>query len=191
MESIPVSDQALDRAHQLLTDGNYADALSSFESLAHEGVAQANVYLGWMHQKGLGTNVDLGRAEKCYKTAASNGLVLGQYYLATLLRLKGKLTEALQWYEKAAAQRHPSANYWASLMYREGEGTAPDGAKSEIYLKNAISLGHHFAERDLELARLRYAKNPIVMLRAAVAYIRAVVRGSVAAVRDPDEMRLH
>ena len=190
----PTSDkpeyQALERAHECLSRGDYADALRSFAALARQGVPQANVYFGWMYQKGLGIKVDLEMAEKCYRPAASTGLVLGQYYLASLLRLKGSLSEALEWYEKAAAQQHSSANYWASVMYREGDGTKPDKTKSERYLMTAASLGHCFAERDLARDSLRSAKTIIESLRALFSYVRAVIRGSIAAVRNPDDMQL-
>jgi tetratricopeptide (TPR) repeat protein len=191
MSTSDKSDQeALERAYEYLSKGNYADALSSFDLLARRGSLQANVYLGWMHQKGFGTRVDLKTAEGSYRVAASSGFVLGQYYLANLLRLSGNLSEALEWYEKAAAQRHSSASYWASVMYREGDGTSPDKTKSEKYLAVAASLGHYFAERDLARNRLRSAKTIVEVFQGLLAYIRAVIRGSIAAIRNPDETQL-
>ena len=54
--------------------------------------------------------------------------------------------EAAKWYQKAAIQGHPDAQYSLGLMYRSGEGTNKDDVEGSKWIKAAAEQGHGYAQ---------------------------------------------
>jgi TPR repeat protein len=181
----------LSEALELQAKGRFGEAADLMKLLADEGLSRANVHLGWMHQSGLGKPVDLVLAEKYYSRGAAAGDVVAEYYLASLLRLKGELERALEWYEKASQHGHSSASYWAYVLYSDRGSAEADRAKAKHYLEAAARNGHYFAQRDLAREGLRSAKGPLLACKYLGAYISAVARGAVAALRSAEQPGLH
>ena len=56
-------------------------------------------------------------------------------------------SNALIWFEKAAAQGHADAQYFCGMMYSEGKGTAADQAKALMWLEKAAEQDHVSAQQ--------------------------------------------
>ena len=181
----------LESALELQAQGKLKESADMLTLLVDAGLARANVYLGWMHQAGLGTRVDLVLAEKFYRAGASANEVVAKYYLASLLRINGDLVGALKWYESASENGHPSAPYWAYLLHSDRESPTFDQGKAMFYLEIAAARGHYFAQRDLARERLRSTKSPLLACKYIGAYVSAIVRGAFAAIRNAERPNLH
>ena len=136
-------------AYDLLDAGKYDEAARRFTELAAAGDASANLHLGWMAQKGMGSQADLAKAEQLYLRAHAQGASDAAYYLGTLYRSMNRARDALRYLEEAASKGNPSAAYWAYVMYHDGEGIPQDEQKATQLLQRAADLGHTFARRDL------------------------------------------
>jgi len=182
--------ETLDHALKLQAEGRFDEAAALMRQVVDGGLARGHVHLGWMHQMGLGTPIDLSLAEKHYSTAAQVGDVQAEYYLASLLRSRGDSEGALHWYETASEHGHASAAYWAYVLHSD-RGADASQKRARHYLEAAAERGHYFAQRDLARDGLRSTKSPLLMCKYLVAYVSAVARGTVAALRNAEQPSLH
>jgi uncharacterized protein len=74
--------------------------------------------------------------------AAEAGYSLAQLDVAILYYVRGSHVQALRWFEAAARQGQPQALYNLSVMYRDGQGTAPSRARTYAFFRLA-----HLASR--------------------------------------------
>ena len=58
--------------------------------------------------------------------------------------------EAFAWFQKAAIQGHPNAQYLLGLMYRYGWGVPVDYAEAKEWMKIAAENGNPDAKKSLE-----------------------------------------
>jgi TPR repeat protein len=177
-------------AYELLDAGKYDEAARRFGELAAAGDASANLHLGWMAQKGLGSQADLAKAEQLYLRAHAQGASDAAYYLGTLYRSMNRARDALRYLEEAASKGHPSATYWAYVMYQDGEGISRDEDRAARLLQRAAELGHIFARRDLAkrmiLGKLGIGKIP----SGLYSFIANVFQSARLASSNPEDVRL-
>ncbi len=85
---------------------DYRSALNVWRSRAEEGNAEAQHYVGEIHEKGLGIDPDYEEAAKWYKKAADQGysrsMVNLGYFYERGLGVEQDLPTALEWYRKAS-----------------------------------------------------------------------------------------
>jgi hypothetical protein len=177
-------------AHELLDAGKYDEAARRFTELAAAGDASANLHLGWMAQKGLGSQADLVKAEQFYLRAHAQGLAEAAYYLGTLYRSMNRARDALRYLEEAASKAHPSAAYWAYVMYQEGEGVPRDEDKAARFLERAAELGHIFARRDLAKRMMRGRLGVGKIPSGLYNFIANVFQSARLAASNPEDTRL-
>jgi hypothetical protein len=96
--------------------GDYAAALREYRPLAEQGVAKAQVNLGFMYDLGKGVLQDYAQARKWYRKAAEQGVAVAQYNLGVMYRhghgVPKDYVQAHMWYNLAAAQGDKNAAKW-------------------------------------------------------------------------------
>jgi tetratricopeptide (TPR) repeat protein len=80
-------------------------------------------------------------AERWYRLAGDAGNARAQNSVGSLLQEKRRYTEALGWYEKAAASGYPYAINNAGYLYDLGLGTTQDRVRAREYYQRAADFG--------------------------------------------------
>ncbi len=121
---------------------------------AEKNYAAAFANIGGTYQFDLG---NYSEALKWYRRGAELGDISSQTHLAEMY-LEGwgverNLQQALRWYEPAANQRYPLAEYKIGLIYQRGDRTVPrDQAKAITWFRKAADQGFARAQNDLGYA---------------------------------------
>lgn len=186
----PDNQSRLRAAHTDMTAGRYDDARAAFVQLVTEGEQQALLYLGWMHERGLGVPADAVQARACYRSLCDAGDPAACYYAASLEFRHGNSGQALGLFLSAADAGHPSAAYWAAALYGGEGGHARDPERETHYLEKAAQLGHAFARRDLVKRRLRGPGSVRSKVLAALQYGWTLFSGITKIARDADDPRV-
>ena len=117
-----------------------------YESIRHaaeQGIARAQLTLGFMYANGEGVPQDAAEAVRWYRLAAEQGHASAQYDLGVTYGtgegVPQDYTEAVTWYRKAAEQGHADAQFNLGLMYANGEGVPQDNVEAHMWLNLATS----------------------------------------------------
>ncbi len=130
----------------------YGDAMRWYGQAAEAGNAEAQFYLGYIHDRGLHGANSLADAVGWYRKAAAQGEVRAQFRLGLLFdsdpRLPRDLAAAQAWYEAAAEQGHAKAQFnLARLVEPEDAARA-----AELY---ALAADAGVGQAAFNLALLR------------------------------------
>lgn len=129
----------------------YTKALAECASLAKEGSAEAQFYLGLMYSNGYGDAQDKALAESWYKKAADQGLATAEYNLGVMYyRGEGIPKDwalAVSWFRKAADQGFAAAQFNLGVMYYRGEGVPKDWVLAYMWANLAAAT----TEQDQKL----------------------------------------
>ncbi len=101
------------RCEQAHSSANYGSALRDCRPLAEQGLADAQLILGDLYQRGLGVSQNQAEAARWYRAAAEQGLTLAQFNLGLMYRygsgVRQDLIEAHAWLSIAADRGHADA----------------------------------------------------------------------------------
>jgi len=143
-----------------LDAGRYQDARGILATLASEGNPQAETWLGYMEENGLGASPDMQGAVELFTKAANAGSAeaarrLGQIYLDGSGVLQD-LDQARQWLQRGAEGGDAVAQRMLGEIYAKGTGVAKDPAQAYAWLAIAASQGDQLAasERDALVSAL-------------------------------------
>src|ERR1043165_6239996 len=107
-------------AYSTYERGDYALAARLLRPLAEQGLAEAQVRLGFMYGQGQGVPQDYQEAAKWTRRAAEQGLADAQFDLGVMYGqgqgVPQDHQEAAKWYRKAAEQGHERAQYNLGVM---------------------------------------------------------------------------
>jgi uncharacterized protein len=111
---------------------------------ADAGDAESQFRVGSAYDTGVGAPRSGENAMKYYMLAAVQGYANAQNSVGSVLQAEKRYTEALPWYERAAAQGHGEANTNLGYFYDLGLGVKQDRQKGvELYKigaeKNSIN----------------------------------------------------
>lgn len=117
----------------------HSKAFDGLMKQAEAGDANAMQELGDYYNCGNSLiKKDIALAEKYYRMGAELGNDGCQLSLGQILRKKGEMREALEWFEKSGMQDQGWSAYLAGEMYEKGEGTLKNLDKAiEWYRKSA------------------------------------------------------
>lgn len=153
--------------------GDYQAALSAWRSLAEEGDAEAQFYLGALYYHGEGVPQSTAEAARWYRRAADQGHAAAQHNLGVMHYTGEGMPEdrgeALRWFRRAAEQGHGPAQYNLGIMYAEGFGAPQDDVQA--YLWFSLAAAQH--EANAQAARDFVAGR---MPPARIAEARGLVR---------------
>jgi TPR repeat protein len=149
----------LQLARSDLRKGDYASALQLFANEAAKGNSQAQYWLGYMNELGLGTGRDVQKAITLYRQAAGSNVVAAELRLGDLY-LHGNYVppdpaSAKSYLERAAYQGEPRAAMLLGQMYENGLGTTPDPVKAYTWSEVATIEGNKLAMQERDASRRR------------------------------------
>lgn len=132
--------------------GDYVAAMAAWRPLAEAGDAEAQFYLGVLHQHGLGVAKDDLEASRWYRRAAEQDHREAAKRLA-LINFAGdhmwtSKQQAVQWFRRAAELGDAESQGFLGVMYREGWGVAADPVEALVWLTLAVQQGHAKAAED-------------------------------------------
>lgn len=121
---------------------NKEKALSLYDQLAKSGHKEAQALLGYIHQFGEGTDVNLNQAANWYLKAANDGSTEAQYNLGMLYLLGNGVerdsNNALKWLTEAAHKGHPMAALNVGVVYKK----LNDQTKAVEWFRKAAENGN-------------------------------------------------
>jgi len=133
---------------------DYHLAVMWLQKSAEGGNFQALFMLSYCYEMGYGVENDDSIALELIKSAAEGGHVQAQNRLA-ICYSKGQLglskdeKQAIVWYEKAAEQNYPAAQYNLGIKYFKGCGVEKDNTKSVYWYLRAAEKGSADAQFNL------------------------------------------
>ena len=90
-----------------------------------------------------------------YKVGAEGGDAECQYQLGSMYDLgRGTAVDYQQarlWFEKAAAQDHPTAVAQLGSMYMDGDGVTPSFRRARELNERAIKMGNSVAVKNMQI----------------------------------------
>jgi TPR repeat protein len=137
------------RAFALYEAGKHKEALEQYRALAEHGSVDAQVFVGWMYQRGLGATANREEARRWYKKAAEAKSAEAIFYLGKLHFADKQYADALRHFEDATKQNYAPAIYRLGRMYELGKGVGIDERKAYEHFERAAQLGHLFAQRAI------------------------------------------
>lgn len=155
---------------------DYPDAHKIFSALAKSGNRQAETWLGYMDENGLGAPASGSQAVAWYTKAATAGSPeaarrLGELYLKGNVVLQD-VAKARQWMQTAAEQGDLVAARDLGEIYARGIGGAKDPVEAYVWLDIAASHDDWQAARDRD--NLLTALQPEALGRAEAEAARTL-----------------
>lgn len=134
--------------------GDHEAAFNIVRSLAEQGNADAQAFLGWLYRGHMDVPKNEVEAVRWYRKAAEQGHAegkagLGDTYLLGLGDAQQDDAEAAKWYRKAAEQGSPEAQFTLGELYRAGRGVQENHAEVVKWYREAAKQGHVSAQHEL------------------------------------------
>ena len=137
---------------------------------AHQGVADAQYYLGIMYRDRKGVPRDYKEAFQWFYKAAQQDHAMAQHHVGTMYyRGEGvpqSYRNAVRWYESAGERGVADSQYQLGIMYALGWGVRGNAIISHVWANFAGANGHPYAailrdyvEFDMRLGQIQYAQN--------------------------------
>lgn len=125
-------------------DHLFKEAVSWFRKSADQGNAQAQLNLGLMYQKGVGTEQNNEQAVSWFRKSAEQDNSDAQLNLGAMYQngagVEKSNEEAVSWYLKSAAQDNTDAQVSLGVMYQNGEGVEQSDEKALFWYQKATVL---------------------------------------------------
>ncbi|MCX5812288.1 MAG: hypothetical protein NT178_07060 [Proteobacteria bacterium] len=136
--------------------GDFATALREWQPLADQGRAEAQFYLGRMHESGEGVPQDYSQALRWYRKAAEQGHADAQCNIGTLyfdgLGVQRDYNQAVAWFRKAAEQGQSQAQYNLGVAYLDGHGLPRNKAEALNWFRKSAEKGCARAQTNIGVA---------------------------------------
>ena len=143
----------LDDAVEDYGDGNYRSAFVLFRRLARDGNTEAQRYLAYQYEHGLGTEADIVEAFNWRLRLADRNDADSMYWVANAYESgTGTLVNfalGIGWYRRAAAQGHIDAQAVLGARLVSGGGVAADPGQGLPLLMQAVDAGNSWAMAQL------------------------------------------
>jgi hypothetical protein len=184
----PLCAQSVEEGVEAWQQGNYAEALATWQPLAQAGDADAQYNLGQAYRIGRGAKANAAESRKWFELAAKQGQVDAQAALGLMLMQADDQTDALHWLKLAAEQNEPRAMLVYGAALYKGEGVPRDAALGYDYVSKAATLGLEPAKRTLaQIDALNAAQETAAASIPAPAPIAAPVATPVEVAAAPPQ----
>jgi len=178
------------KAEKCYQDEDYETAIKIYEALASNGSVDCQIFIGWMYQQGLGTDIDYGKAEEWFQKAASGDSAEALFFLGKLYARKGNLVKAKDYYEDAAKHEYSPALYRLGWYYEHGKGIPKDNNKAYQYYLLAAKHGHIFARKQLALLLIKGSQGVLNIFYGLFMLLKVLVTGPFIGAKDPNDERV-
>lgn len=128
------------------------------EKAASQGRIEALTLLGWLHARGEAKETNPMQAAVLFQKAAEAGDSDAQCSFADLIHEHGVKEQAammLHWYQQAAQQNHPKAQYMLGKLLADGDWVEGDEEMAFEWLTHAIINGSEPAQKELQMLSAR------------------------------------
>jgi hypothetical protein len=173
------------RASQAYAKGQYEDARSLYTQLARKGHEKAQIFVGWMHSKGLGGPVDTNIAVDWFKQASAGGSAQGMFYCGRQLEEIGNYSEAIEFIRGSAGKNYGPALCRLGIMYLAGRGVTENKEYALMYLSKAAMQGNVFAKRELAFNSITTSNSFLRRMAGRILFGLAIAQSFFIALRDP------
>jgi TPR repeat protein len=134
--------------------GDNTTALRLFRSLADQGNANAQAFLGLMYESGDGVPQNHIEAVKWYRKAALQGHTYAQRDLAFIYYngaegVPQNYAEAARWFRDAAEHGYGTAQSILGDMYNKGQGVPQNYGEAVKWYRKAADQGSRVAQHKL------------------------------------------
>ncbi len=123
----------------------YESAFPYIRSAADQGLADAQLALGYMYEYGQGVEQSYEKAAEYYRSAADQGLADAQNNLGLLYEngqgVEQSYEKAAEYYRSAADQGLAEAQKNLGLLYANGQGVEQSYEKAAEYYRSAADQG--------------------------------------------------
>lgn len=132
--------------HHLLFEGDVEEGRKQLELAFEGGINSAADYLAqsFFNESNEPGTTEFAMGLMWLRASANSGNLDAMHQLGWIIGERGddaSLTEALEWYERAAEQGYPNSAQNAALAYENGRGTETDYAKARHYYSIAADAG--------------------------------------------------
>ena len=137
-------------------DRDYEEALNWYHRAADQKHPEAQFKLGVIYANGLGVEKNVDRALAWLLASAVQGhLKAGSIFdslaISGDLKSNTNLVEVFKWYQKAADQDQPEAQFKLGMMYYKGNGVPQDLSKAAHWFEKAAVQGDAYAQFNFGL----------------------------------------
>ncbi|MBR6089667.1 MAG: SEL1-like repeat protein, partial [Anaerolineaceae bacterium] len=133
--------QLLLQGESAFKNGNYSSAFRYMISAADMGDENAQIYVGYMYERGTGTEQSYEKAAEYYRMAADQNNVTALYNLGVFyengLGVERSYEKAAEYYRMAADQKFAAAENNLGVMYERGSGVEQSYEKAAEYYRRA------------------------------------------------------
>jgi hypothetical protein len=147
--------------------------------LAEKGDPEAQVFIAYMYEGGLGVQKDFKEAFVWYEKAAAKGQVTAQFNIAYLykngLGVAKDDKQAAFWYEKAANNGFAPAQNNLAYMYEKGIGVTRNYPLAASWYQKAAEQSHKNAQINLAFLYENGLGVPKDIDKAIILYERALL----------------
>ena len=179
----------LESAKRAYEQKDFATALKGFKTLADQGKAEAQLYLGKMYMMGQGVLKDPDQAIKWFKGSASQGNADAQFFLGSIYLLPQKdVPEGMRWMRLSAEQGNKDAQYLLGKVFLQGlKDVARDPIQAEMWLRLAAKDNLEFYQNQLMAAEAQMTPEQIAKGKAmAEAWRPKAAAGTATAALHKD-----
>ena len=157
----------------------------TLRTLAVQGDAGAQNFLGVLYADGKGVSRDYVKARQWYEKAAAQGDAMAKYNLG-LIYAQGQgvpkdYDQAQQWVEKAAVQGNASAQTYLGALYGSGKGVPQDHVKARQWYEQAAIQGNVSSQAVLGALYRKGQGVPQDYVKARQWFEKAAVQGNAGA----------
>ena len=170
--------------------GDHARTFEIYERLAEDGDAYALVMLGSLYARGIGTPVDLAKAEELLERAARLGEPEARFQMAHVWHDRGDMQRYFLVIEEAARDDLLVARFYLGCCYAYGRGVAKDPVKALEIMRDAAERGHIRAKMYLARQLLLRPWNPLGFAYGLVKLLLASIEGLTMSLIDPYDERV-
>jgi TPR repeat protein len=187
----PTSNDTLQQAQLELRNGYDRAAEQGFAELAQKGNPDAQYWVGYLTELGVGTKRDPQKAIASLKQAADHNIVAAQLQLGEIY-MRGDLVPpdsslAKDYLQRAAYQGDHQAARLLGHMYRAGIGQSPDFVDAYAWSEVATIEGDPLAKADRDASLQQLDAND---QRAAVARAKSILAGIKPQTQPPAQNHL-
>lgn len=131
---------------QCCDDKEYEKGIPFLLKAAEGDYPHALSDVAFQHFKGELLPRDIEKAESAARRGAVQGDAACQLWLGHILRAKGQLAEALDWFKKAAVQGQGWAAFVLGEMYEKGEGVRADINEAVKWYKTSAKTSNYYGK---------------------------------------------
>ncbi len=133
--------------------GDYASAMAEWRGLAQKGDPEAQSYIGYLYENGLGVTPDYAEAATWYRRAAESGNAFAQGNLGFMYENGFGVPQdyrlAAEWYQRGADQDYAYAQGSLGYLYENGYGVPQNYDRALELYRRAAKQGDSFSQRNL------------------------------------------